>query len=282
MNKLHDLYKNRGYWGIYGTDFGIAIIIILITLGITSYSSYTSLLLQLQTNWDTNKCNPIIMPFAGIIMPQPGISTAETTMTNFSYCIKQDVSMIFSIALMPLEFSIYVVIEFIDASIDTLNAFLNFTQWLKEQLGEYTVDIYNQIASVIISIIEIVIYVRDSMAKINGIMVTSLFIVMTVYNSTVSGIINTMNILTDLLLIFIAVLVVLLVIAFALFMTPAFPVGVTIYASVTATLVILIVPILVMYVLMQTFTDAVTNEPSAEPAEEPDVKKKPKPKINIF
>ena len=274
MGIIEDLYKNRGYFSTYGIDLCIAILLILITIGITSYSTYQSLLLQVQTNWNENRCNPIYMPFAGLIMPQPGISTMENTIQNFSYCIKQDASMVFSIAMMPLEFGMFMIIEFLDVTMEAIMAFMKLIQWLKDQLGGIVAGLYNQLLAFIIPLIETVIHVRDALAKVNGIAVTSLFVTMTVYNTAVSGVINIMNILTDLLIALIAVIVAMIVFAFILLMTPAFPLGATVYATATVVLVSILVPTIILYTLMHSFTDAVMHEGSPNPQKSPKVKKK--------
>jgi hypothetical protein len=267
------LYKNRGYLETYGNDVCITILLFLCTVGITSYSTYQSLLLQIKTNWSENRCNPIYMPFAGVIMPQPGISATDTTIDNFSYCIKQDASMVFNIALMPLEFAMFIVIDFIDSVMISIMAFMKFIQWLKSQLGGIVASLYTQILKFMIPLIEITIHIRDMLAKINGIAVTSLFLTMNVYNTTMSGIINVMNVLTDLLIILISTIVAMLVLSFILLMTPAFPVGLTLYATVTVVLSSILIPTILMYTLMHEFTNSI-NEPSPKPQSVPSIKKK--------
>jgi archaellum component FlaF (FlaF/FlaG flagellin family) len=274
--RIEDIYKNRGYFSKYGGDLCTAIVIILITIGIISYSTYQSLLLNIQANWNQNRCDPIYMPFAGLIMPQPGMTTMDNTIQNFSYCVKQDASMVFSIAMMPLEFAMYMIVEFIDTTMEALMAFMQLIQWLKDQLGSIVAGIYAQLLNFIIPLMEITIHVRDALSKINGIAVTSLFVTMTIYNTTVSGIINIMTIITDLLIALIAVIVAMIVFAFMLLVTPAFPLGITVYASATAVLVATIVPTIILYTLMNTFTTAVMKAESPNPQKTPSVKKKKK------
>lgn len=276
MGIIEDLYKNRGYFSMYGGDLCIAILIIMIVIGITSYSTYQSLLLQIKSNWNNNRCNPIYMPFAGLIMPQPGMTTADNTIQNFSYCVKQDASMVFSIVMMPLEFAMYMVIDFIDATMEAIMAFMQLMQWLKNQLGLISAGIYAQLLNFIIPLIEITIHVRDALAKMNGVAVTALYLSMTVYNTTVSGIINIMVIINDLLIALISVIVAMIVFAFVLLVTPAFPLGATLYTTATLVLVSIIIPTIILYTLMNTFTTAIMKAESPSPPKTPSVKKKKK------
>jgi hypothetical protein len=271
---MEELYKNRGYFETYGRDVAVALGIGAVTVAITSYTTYQSILLQIRNNWNESKCNPIYMPFAGLIMPQPGISTIDNTVQNFTYCIKQDAAAVFNIAMLPFEFCLFLVIEFLDTVMEAIMAFIKLIQWLKDQIGGIVASLYNKLLYFIIPLIEIIIHIRDGLSKINGIAVTSLFVTMTVYKTTVSGVINIMNILSDLLIALIAVIVALIVLAFVLLVTPAFPVGLTLYATGTAVLVSILVPTIVLYVLMHTFTSAVMQEQGSNPPSVPSFKKR--------
>jgi hypothetical protein len=106
---------------------------------------------------------------------------------------------------------------------------------------------------------------RDALSRITAIALSSVFLTMTVYHTTVSGLINIMNILCDLLIGLISVIVAMILVAFVLLMTPAFPVGITMFATGTAVMTAILVPTIVLYVLMQTFTSSVMNA-SGDPA----------------
>jgi hypothetical protein len=274
MDNITKLYNHKSYIETYGGDVLITFILFLITFGITSYNTYQSLLLQIRTNWNENKCNPIYMPFAGIIMPQPGVSAMDTTIDNFSYCIKQDVSMVFSVAMLPLEFGMFIIIDFIDVIMETILAFMNLMKWLRDQIGGIAATIYNQIMYFIIPLVEISIHVRDALAKINGVAITSLYLTMNVYNTTVSGVLNIMNILTDLLIALISIIVAMIVFAFILFITPAFPLGLTLYTTATLVMVSILVPTIVLYTIMHVFTTTVFRGKAKNPPSIPGIRKR--------
>ncbi len=274
MEKIQTLYQNRGYLDRYGEDVCISIALILITLSITSYSSYQSVMAQVRTNWNQHRCNPIYMPFAGVIMPEPGSTSMETTVTNFSYCIKQDVSSVFSIALMPFEFAIYMMIEFIDAVLSAILAIMAFVQWLKNQLGGIFAKLYNKIVYFIVPLIEMVIHIRDMIAKMNGIAISALFTVMNIYNTTISGILNIMTILNNILIITIAVMLALIVLAFILIPTPVFPLGLGIYITGLTIMTTFVVPVIVLYTVMQVFTQSTFNTSAPKGPPVPGIKKR--------
>ena len=274
MEQIHTLYQKRGYLDRYGGDVCISIALILMTVAITGYTNYQSVIAQVKTNWNLHRCNPIYMPFAGIIMPQPGVSSAETTITNFSYCIKQDASSVFSIAMMPFEFSMYLLIEFIDATLSAILAFMAFIQWLKNQLGGIFAALYTKIIYFIIPLVEMIIHIRDLIAKINGIATTALFTVMNIYNTTVSGIINIMTILNNILITIIAIMLALIILAFILIPTPAFPLGIGIYITGLTIMTSFIIPVIVLYTMMQAFTQEVMKTSGPKAQSKPGIKKR--------
>jgi hypothetical protein len=274
MDKLNALYQNRGYFDRYGGDVCISIVLILLTISITGYSNYQSVMAQVKTNWNQQRCNPIYMPFAGIIMPEPGKSTVETTVTNFSYCIKQDASSVFSIAMMPFEFSIFLMIEFIDAVLSAILAFMAFIQWLKNQLGGIFATLYTKIIYFLIPLIEMVIHVRDLIAKVNGIATAALYTAMNIYNTTISGIINIMTILNNILIVTIAIMMALIVLAFILIPTPAFPLGLGMYIAGLSIMTSFIVPVIVFYTMMQAFNQEVFGTSGPKPPSIPKIKKR--------
>ena len=276
MEQLHLLYKNRGYFDRYGGDVMISLLLIILTILVTGYSNYQSILAEVQRNWNQHRCNPIYMPFAGVIMPQAGMSVTETTSTNFAYCIKQDASAVFTIAMMPFEFGMYLVIDFIDAVLESIMAFMFFIHWLKEQLGSIFNIVYEKIINFLVPLIETIVYLRDMIAKLNGIAITSLYTVMNIYNITVSGILNIMVVINNMLIATIAIMMAMIVLALSLIPTPAFPLGLSMYVAGLSILSSFVVPVIVLYTLMQVFTSEVFKTTSPKAPSVPKIKKKKK------
>jgi len=274
MEVIETLYQKRGYMDRYGGDVCISIALIILTISITGYTNYQAVMVQAKTNWNLHRCNPIYMPFAGIIMPQPGVNAVETTVTNFSYCIKQDASSVFSIATMPFEFSMYMMIQFMDGVLYAILAFMELIQWLKNQLGGIFAALYAKIIYFIIPLIEMVIHLRDMIAKINGIATTALYTAMNIYNTTVSGILNIMTILNNILITIIAIMFALIVLAFILIPTPAFPLGLGIYITGLTMMTAFIIPVIVLYTMMQVFTQEVFRTTGPPAQSKPEIKKR--------
>jgi hypothetical protein len=275
MEKLNLEYAKvqKTYWHHHWSDVLICVAILLVVFGGMVYSSYQSMLAQVRANWNQNKCSPIYLPFAGLIMPQPNKSALTATMENFDYCIQQDFSAVLNILMLPLEMVSYMIIDAVDVVLTIIAGIIAVFAWLKAQIGGIMATIYNKIIAVAIPIYLIVLRLRDALAKMNGIMLVSLFTTMTIYNIMVSGMVNVMNIVYDLLIAVIVVIAALLVLAITLIPTPAFIEGIALFATATVALKI-IVPIVGMYAVLRTFILQTFNASTSNTPKVPTAKKK--------
>jgi|LauGreDrversion4_2_1035121.scaffolds.fasta_scaffold01700_25 hypothetical protein len=274
MNAIANLCKSLGYLEIHGVDMLITLTIIVVIFFLCGYTSYQGLLANIRADWENQRCVPIYMPFAGYIMPIPGKTKEEATSENVNYCIKKDVSAVFSIALLPLELSLYIMVEFLDNIEEAIRSVMATIRYLLNKLTEERDKIYNKIASVVVPIVEILLYVRDALAKANGVMTVSLYTVMNIYNIIVSGSINLMKILSNLIISITAIMIALSAVALALIPTPATALGISMYASAVVMLVGTIIPNIIIYTMMRLFINTISTEKTSKPPPKPKLKKK--------
>ena len=65
FTKVNNLYNKKGFLEKYGTDVWISVIIFLIFFISTSYYHIFNNIQPIIADWDNQKCNPSVMPFAG-------------------------------------------------------------------------------------------------------------------------------------------------------------------------------------------------------------------------
>ena len=125
--------------------------------------------------------------------------------------------------------------------------------------------------------IEITVHIRDMLGKINGIITASLYMIMNIYNITVSGIINILTILVNLLIILIATLVVMMAAA-ALFFTNPFTIipGIALEIIIVACLVGVVLPAITITAIMHSAVEDLFNESSPNAPKAPQHKKRKK------
>lgn len=268
MDKIETLYLKDGYYAKYGNDIWITILLIIGTIMIVLYNAYKSVIQQVKLNWNEHRCSPIYLPFAGIIMPEPGKSFVDTTVENFEYCIQSDISAVFNIIMMPFEFAAYVLVDSIDAVTSIFVAIASFVEWIQSMIGEIYAEMFNKIIYVITPIMTILLYLRDIGSKSNGIFVTLIYSVLSIYNTTISGatflITVVINVIGMLIGVFYALIAIALSLCASFFGIGA---GLAILGIAIPMATAVIIPIIILYVdLVNSFqpilTQSAPNAPS--------------------
>ena len=270
-SKITSMYEKQGYLEMYGMDILYTILIILITVLVSSFSGYYAIINELKTNWNQNKCIPIVMPFAGLIMPKPGQTFAETTFENFNYCIQQDISQIFSIIMLPFEFIMYLTIVFLETTVDSIVFVVNTLSWIKKQIGGLIEDFFNKIINFVIPVVELVVRIRDIISKITGVLTTCLFTMINIYNLTISGIISILTIVVNLLIILVALLLGMIATAVGLYFLgpPGIAAGIALQAIITLTIAVLLLPAIIICIMMRNGIMDIFKESAPSPPNPP-------------
>ena len=93
-NKERDLskhissaYKKEGYLDKYGGSVMVSALILGSFAVLFGYQYIQTTFKELRKIWPQIKCNPVFMPFAGLINPPPPGSKLDYTISNFSNCL---------------------------------------------------------------------------------------------------------------------------------------------------------------------------------------------------
>lgn len=248
------MQKKRSYWGRHGSDVIFAMVPVLMITGTTIINTYHSLLKQARTNWTTKKCNPLYMPFAGYIMPQPGQSAGKTAADNFDYCIHNDLYNFFGVLFMPLEFLSFMIINTLDLMVQSMVGVMKLQAVIAGMLKKSAKDTNNQFGNFIVSITMIFVKVREAMARTSATIMTSVSTIYTVYNILVSGLMNVTSIIVELLIIFALAITGVFIVGALLSTNPlTMVVGLPLIVLGTIAVTLLFIPTLIIYILIQVF-----------------------------
>jgi hypothetical protein len=272
IEALYVKHKNS-YFGRHGGDVLKTIAPVVVIVAIMIYSSYDAMLKQARSNWATNQCNPIYMPFAGVIVPQPGKSSLKTTMDNFDYCLHRDLSGMFSALLMPLEFVNFLILNTLDLMLQGMILALKLYAFLASLFKKSSADTSNKLAAFLVPIILMMGKMRDAMARGTATILTSVYTTYTVYSIIVSGLLNVNTIMLDLLIGLVAAIIAMIIVGMILLNPFTFPIGIALIVVANVLILGVLVPTIVIYALLQSFMTATFGK-SANPA--PPVPKMPK------
>ena len=230
ISKFNYLYSKEGFFQKYGIDLIISSLIIFIFLIAIFYFYTVSHIRSLRKDWPQNKCNPIYIPFAGIIINNPNKSSFETTSENFYFCVNNILSSIISTILEPIYYFIKLLIESwkeIITAIQNIRALFNN---IRNSANNVTKDVMNRGINITTPIIQNTIIARDTLNKTNGVMAAGLFQLFGTYltlKSLIAAIID---------LVIILVLIVLAISTLALYAAAFFTFGASLPAAISGTL----------------------------------------------
>ena len=88
ITDIISLNLKNGFMNKYGSDVWGSIVLCVIFLYLTFKVHFKNYFEVVRADWPNKKCNPLIMPFAGVIVKNiPGQTPLEFTVSNFTSCV---------------------------------------------------------------------------------------------------------------------------------------------------------------------------------------------------
>lgn len=186
FKKVNEIYTRKTYLERYGGSVIFAIFAILIVIFFFIYLNIQNNKEIVKKDWATNKCNPLYMPFAGLIMDPKDMSMSEYTIKNFSQCSETILKDILQVALAPIEAASILIAASISIltgiTTSLMGAILNFRLNFKSESKKAS-SIQTDFATILTKIIN---KSRSALSKGEGILATILFMFFTAYKGFIS------------------------------------------------------------------------------------------------
>lgn len=180
-DKLYNLYKNKGYFDMYGGSIGLTILLLIVFSIIVSYFFVMSNVKYLRANWNANKCNPSVIPFAGLVNKDPHMSALEFTSQNFHGCVTNILTAIAGDAFKPIEYTVHLIHTMMEDSIQSV-------QFVREKISSVvsnfeSIDrkLMGKMSVFMIPIQEMLVKMKDIMRKSVAVVITNIFTIVTGY-----------------------------------------------------------------------------------------------------
>ncbi len=155
----------------------ILLVFMILNAVIIVKTGYTSM----QSDWVNQRCNPLVIPFAGSISPD-GTTTSE----NFSYCIQNTISSYSSVITQPYEYAQSMNVDAISGLSDTASSTQQQQQDTTLNMGSLATSIYDTFLNLIIVFNVIILKLYDSQGKMTGVVVTIMNLLTTLNNAAIS------------------------------------------------------------------------------------------------
>ena len=150
-----------------GSDINKSILIILL-FGVLYLVNILSVgIKRIKEKWPIYKCNPAIMPFAGIFGKDP--------INNFVECIQNMQSLNMDYLLKPIKYNIELLSDIGGQFNDNLTGVRTFIGKFREKILEITEMIYSLLSGIITEFQIIIAKIKDLVAKLAGALITILY-----------------------------------------------------------------------------------------------------------
>ena len=177
-NKIFEMYGKVNYYDLYGGSIFMFVILIIILMLVLSYTSIMINIQPIKDNWAEQRCNPKVIPFAGLINKPEGSTTFDFTQENYNYCVQNILTSITGEAVEPLSYITSGITAMFGELLNTFNRMRDMISYVRTSIGNIAKELFGRIMNVIIPFQQIFVTLTDIMAKIGGILTTSFFTVM--------------------------------------------------------------------------------------------------------
>jgi len=236
-DKINKLYGDLNYYDMYGGSVIIFIILIIIMLLVFAYTTIMKNLQPIKDNWAVERCNPKVIPFAGLINKPEGASTIQYTQDNFNYCMQNILTSITGYAVEPLTYITSNLTSMYGDIANTLNSIRTVISNVRTNMAKIAQEIFGRLLNIMTPIQVILISFNDFMQKVMGIMTAGLYTSLGTYY-TLKSLLGA--ILEFIVLILIVLFGVIMVLWFFPFSWPAAISFTAIFLSISIPLIIIL------------------------------------------
>lgn len=180
------LYKNQIFDRVL-TDILLALLILFLYLCAYAYLKIRANSKFIRENWSVYRCNPSYMPFAGMVMKPTDMSQTEYTQMNFEHCFQNIMNDVAKSYMTPLYYTQSLAGSILSGIASALNSMRELINNVRTALASVMADIMSRILNIMQPIVIIMIKLRDSVSKMQGIITAYLYTIYGTYLTLVSG-----------------------------------------------------------------------------------------------
>ena len=174
-SNIKEIYKKSSYLDHYGGSVFITFISCIVFVFLFGYFYVKNNIQFYKTNWATEKCSPLGVMFAGLINKVHGMSGFQVTEQNFTGCLNNIVSLLADDAVEPIRFATSTLFDAIHILQEALQMIRTRIMGLVNNMKNIVSDIFGKIFNFLAPIRKMLIKFRDTLAKVNAAMVSSMF-----------------------------------------------------------------------------------------------------------
>ena len=257
FSKLLELYGEGSYLGKYSGDVVLSIIIIISMSFLITYLNVLTRLKALKKDFHNIRCDPSIVPFAGVIAAPEGESQAAYAGKNFEQCTRNVLEGVADEAFNPFELLMSGLIGIFDSIVGSIETTREFFDYLRTEITGAFDLIFGMIATALAPMVGLIKVVTDIASRLVSTLTITLYgflglslEIQSLFRVIIEIAINTM-----------LAMVVLMLAMFAIAWIPI--IGTVAWGVATATGIVfalLLIPFAILMILMMILFDALGRE----------------------
>jgi len=264
-NTVEVLYDQSTYSDKYGLQLWIVIVITLLVFLACSYYYILNNIQPIKANWHQEKCNPMYMPFAGLIHDKKGNDFWKFTAENFNGCLNTILQQITNYAFLPFYYAMNVISSIFLVLINALAAMREMFNKMRNSAKNITSVIFDRIFNITAPILELFIIIKSMIAKIAGTFTAVIYSLVASYMSLQSF----YKVLLDFVIAILVIISIIIIVLMPWAWLPPVLVVAILYADAMARIVVAVVSIIAFAVsslgLDTGLNDLIPGIPSTQP-----------------
>lgn len=214
--KINKLYDKLTYYDLYGSSMFVFFIVTLIVIMTILYCKAMNNSQEIKDDWNNQRCDPSVIPFAGFINAPDGTSATEFTSENFSHCVENVMNDSSKELLQPLNSVTEMITDLYTTLQDAINAIRGALAKLRQRIADIVVQIMGKVLNVMTPIQVMFIAFSDIMQKTQAVMATALYTILGIYYSLQAGMGAAVEGIIKILIVMVGVIAALWVIPFTM------------------------------------------------------------------
>lgn len=172
---INELYDGLSYFDLYGTS---VMMFFLISFAVFLVCAYCSIMINVQPikdDWMNERCNPKVMPFAGLINKPDDSTVTDFTAENFTYCIQNVLTEITGYAVQPITAMTDGLTDLYSSLADSVNAIRNMLAKIRSEIAAIVKQVLGKVLNVVTPLQVMFLALVDSMKKTQAVLVSGLY-----------------------------------------------------------------------------------------------------------
>lgn len=181
FKRLTHFYDSKGYFDLYGGSAAFSILFTISAFSLVSYFMLQKSFTKIRKDWPNQRCNPQVIPLAGIINKDPHKSILETTSSNFEHCVNNVLVNITGDFLQPIYYITSIIQNMIHGVSQDVQMIRTKISSIVNNVETIDSEIMTRIFNFMIPIQKMTMKIKDVLGKFNGVLTISLYSAITTY-----------------------------------------------------------------------------------------------------